>query len=135
MSNSLYAGGAQRTLNALVDWATADIRVMALDSTYVVDLAAHEYLSDVNASAQSSGVALTGKSITGGYFDADDINLTLTAGTCKALIFYVHNASPAAAPLLAYVNNILGFPFTTSGGVLPIVWPNGTKKILSLRGG
>lgn len=103
-----------------------------MDTSYVVDLATHEFYGDL-AGVLATGVALTSKSIAGGVFDADDVTLTMLAGTGKALVIYVYNADPAAAPLLAYLDSILGFPITTAGGNLPIVWPS--TGIVSLTGG
>lgn len=132
MANKLYHKGAEKTLGKLIDWSSDDIRVVAVSSSYVVDLANHEFYSDLSG-ILCTGVALTSLSIAGGVFDADDVNLTLTAGTVKALVIYKYNATPSLAALLAYEDSILGFPKATAGGNLPIVWPS--TGIVSLTGG
>lgn len=132
MANKLYAKGAELTFGKLVDWENDDLRVIAMSSAYVVDLDTDEFLADISANALATGVALTSKTITGGVFDADDLNLTLLAGTAKSLVIYLHNANPALAALLVYCDNILNFPMTTAGGVLPVSWP--TAGIVSARG-
>lgn len=122
MANQFYAAGAEKTLGKLIDWENDDIRVVALSTGYTFNQSAHEFLDDVSAFALSSGLALTGKSIAGGVFDADDIDITVTAGVIKGFAFYVHDADPAAAALLIFIDNVIGFPVTTSGGVMPIEW-------------
>lgn len=132
MANKLYGKGAEKTLGKQIDWLNDDLRILALSSSYVPDLVNHEWYSDVSAYLIASPVALTTKSITGGIFKADDVNLTLLSGTCKSLVIYKYNATPGAAALLAYIDSVLNLPLTSTGGILPIKWPS--AGIVSLIG-
>ncbi len=134
MANKLFGKGAEKTLNKLIDWDTDDLRVIAMLSSYTFDQTNDEFLSDLSGDTTGTAVALTSKSITGGVFDADDISYVLGAVTVKGFVIYLHTGTGSTSPLLGYIDNILGFPLTTSGGTIPIQWSNGAGKIMSLLG-
>lgn len=135
MASRMYGKGAQKLLNKQIDMDTDDIRAVLLSNVYTPDLDVHEFYSDLSG-VLGTPIALTSKSITLGIFDADDITYpTIAAGsTGKGVALYVHNADPAAAALVAWIDNFLGFPFATTGGNVPIQWSNGARKIFSLVG-
>lgn len=134
MANALYAKGKQKTLKALIDWETANIKAALVRNDYAQNLTTDEFYSTISSYVVGTPVALTGKSITNGIFDADDVTIPAVAAgsTCEGIVLYVDTGNPATSSLLAYIDVITGFPVATSGGDVLIQWDNGTYKIFSL---
>lgn len=132
MANTFYPKGAQKILGGQIDFSTHTISAALVPSGYTYS-AAHEFLSDVGT-VIGAPVDLAGKSITNGTFDADDLIFgTLAPGsTVKALVLFKNTGSPSTSPLLCYLDEVTGFPFSTNGGAVSIPWSNGAAKILSL---
>lgn len=132
MANTFYPKGAQKSLNAQIDFSAHAISAALVPSGYTYS-AAHEFLADAGTII-GAPVALANKSTTGGVFDADDLNFGALApgNTVKALVLFKDTGSPATSPLLCYLDEVTGFPFSTNGGEVSIPWSNGAAKILSL---
>lgn len=132
MANKFYPKGAQKILSAQIDFASNTISAVLVPSSYTYS-AAHEFLSDVGT-VVGAAAGLTGKTIAGGTFDADDLNFgPLAAGsTIKAIALFKDTGLPSTSPLLCYLDEVTGFPFSTNGGAVSIPWSNGDAKILSL---
>lgn len=132
MANTFYPKGAQKILGGQIDFSTHPISAALVPSGYTYSVA-HEFLSDVGT-AIGTAVDLTSKTITGGVFDAEDLNFgALAAGnTVKALVLFKNTGSPSTSPLLCFLDEVVGFPFATNGGAVSIPWSNGAAKILSL---
>ena len=53
MANALYDKGRQGFLEGSIDWDTDTIKVVLIDTAdYTVNLATHQYLSDIPAAAR-----------------------------------------------------------------------------------
>lgn len=133
MANALYKKGAQKTLKALIDWETANIKAVLVRNDYPQDLTNDQFYSDIAAYVVGTPVALTTKSITDGVFDADDVTVPLVAAgsTCEGVVLYLDTGVAGTSQLLAYIDTITGFPFATSGGDVLVQWNNGAYKIVS----
>lgn len=136
MANALYAKGAERTLSASVNWLTATIKFALVKNTYPQDLVNDEFYTAISAYVAGTPQTLASKSITNGIFDAGDATFAaVTAGdTLEGGVLYVDTGVAATSPLLAYIDNITGFPLLTNGGDVIAQWDNGAYKIFSLRG-
>lgn len=134
MSNSLYAKGKEKLLSGAIDLTTATMKVALVKSAYAVNLGTHEFLSDLGANRLNTDQTLSGKSVTGGVFDANDVTFTaVTAGdTALAVVIYKDTGVAGTSPLLYYCDVITGFPLTTTGGDVVIGWDNGANKIFAL---
>lgn len=135
MANSLYAKGLQGFLDGSIDWDTDDIRAILIDTAdYTVNLATHDFLDDVaGASREEVSGALSGKSVTDGVADANDVTFTAAAGDpCEAIIIYKHTGSDATARLIAYIDTATGLPVTLNGNDVIVRWDNGANKIFKL---
>lgn len=132
MANKFFPKGAEKVLNAQINFATAAITVALVSSAYTYS-DAHEFLSEAGTLV-GTPVALVTKTTTGGVFDAADVAFgAIAAGsTAKALIIYLDSGNAGTSPLLCYLDEITGFPFATNGGEVTIPWSNGAAKILSL---
>lgn len=132
MANKFYPKGAEKTLSAQVNFLTHTISAVLVPSSYTYS-DSHEFLSDLGT-VVGSAVDLAAKSITGGVFDADDpaFGALAPGNTAKALALFRNTGSAATSPLLCYLDEITGFPFSTNGGDVTVPWSNGPFKILSL---
>ncbi|WP_043007326.1 hypothetical protein [Comamonas testosteroni] len=129
-----YPKGAQRLLNASLNLATDNLMVALLPSSYVY-AAAHEFLSDVGATL-GTAQALNGRTVTGGVFDADDLDFgnSVAAGTIGSAVIYKDTGLASASPLVMHIKDVSGFPLPASGGGLQLRWSDGAHKIVSLLG-
>ncbi|MFZ7319675.1 hypothetical protein [Comamonas jiangduensis] len=132
MANKMYPKGAEKLLGAQINFATDTIKAALVPSGYTFSNA-HEYAADLGALVGPS-VELEGKSIAGGVFDASDVSFGALAGgsAVKALVLFKDSGSAATSPLIAYYDEVVGFPFNTNGGAVSIPWSDGALKIISL---
>lgn len=136
MANGIFAKAYQQFLSAGINLLTDDIRVMAVDSQeYTPNLASHEFLSSVPSGGRiTAGIALTGKSVTDGVFDADDVTLpSVTGDQFEYLLFYKHTGSDSTARLIYLMDTATGLPATPGGGNITVTFSNGADKIFSLK--
>jgi len=135
MANALYDKGRQAFLEGTIAWLTDNIKAVLVDTgAYTVNLATHQYLSDITGAARiaTSGNLAT-KTSTAGVADADDVNFALVTGTTiEALVIYKDTGSAATSPLIAYIDTATGLPVTPSGGDILVVFDSGGNKIFKL---
>ena len=135
MANGFYAPGKERILRGEINFLAADIRAVLVKSTYVPNLNSHSSLADIPTSARSpTSVLLTGKSITNGVFDADDVTFpALPAGdTYQGIVRFQSAATDTNSYLLVFIDDVLGFPAPSGGGDFVIRWDNGPARIFAL---
>ena len=134
MTNALYAKGKEKLLSGSINMLTDTIKVALVKNTYGVNLASHEFLSDLGATTLGTNQALTSKSVTGGVFDAADPAWTAVAAgdTALAVVLFKDTGVAGTSPLLLYIDQITGFPLSTNGGNISPEWDNGTFRIFSL---
>ncbi len=123
MANSLYDPARERFLKGEIDWLTDDIRAVLVstiegDNPYTF-AAGHEFLADIHENARRATVdldvgdrlATDGKAIAGNV-----TYLSVTGAEVGAVVIYKHNADPAAAPVIAYIDTGVGLPVVPNGG-------------------
>lgn len=134
MANAFYTKGKEKILSGSINWVTDTIKAMLVKNTYPQNLATDEFVADISAYRLNTDQTLTGKTVSGGIFDAGDATYTaVTAGdTSEGVVIYKDTGNPATSPLLIYVDTITGFPLATNGGDITIAWDNGAYKIFSL---
>lgn len=134
MANALYDKGREGILDGSIDM-TGDVRVCLVKSSYVQDLAAHDFMADVSTDDNGRSAALGSKTYTAGVFDAADASLVATAAVaCEALVLFQHTGSDATARLIAYIDTpTSGLPFTPAAGqTVNVTWDNGANRIFKL---
>jgi hypothetical protein len=96
--------------------------------------AVHAVLADVPAAARvGEAQLLTGKTRSGGVFDAADMVFPAVAGDpCEALLLYQWTGDPATSRLIALIDDAVGLPATPSGIDIPVAWSNGPNRIFAL---
>lgn len=135
--NQLAPKGRQGFLGGDIAADTDAIRVVALDATYVFNVA-HDFLDDVGAGARvATSANLTGKDITDGVFDADDVTLAAVplGDTITQIWIYQWTGADATSRLIAWFDtksDDTPISVETNGGDVIITWPNGAIKIFKL---
>lgn len=135
MANSLYAKAKEAFLNADIDMASDTIKVVLVDGeTYTPNLTTDDFLDDIPAGERvATSGALSGKTMTGGVFDADDVTISGVSGDqFEYMVLFKDTGSAATSPLIAIWDTVTGLPFTPSGSDIVITWPAGASKIFAL---
>lgn len=135
MANALFDKARQRFLEGQFNWNTDTIKAVLVDTgTYTVNLAAHEFLSDISGGARiATSGAFTGKATTGGAADANDVTFTsVTGASIEAIVLYKDTGTDSTSPLIAFIDTATGLPITPNGGDIIVTWDNGANKIFKL---
>lgn len=134
MANALYGLGKNKILTAAINLSTDTIKVRLVKNTYTQNLSTDEFISSVTKITGTTDQTLTGKSVTLGVFDADDVTFAAvpTGETSEGVVIYKDTGVEGTSPVLAYIDTITGFPLATSGGNITVQWDNGAYKIFSL---
>lgn len=135
MANSLYDHGRQAILEGGVAWLTDTIKAVLVDNgAYTVDLAAHQYLSDIPAIARiSTSPNLTARTSTAGVADAADPVFPAVSGpNCEAVVLYKDTGTTTTSPLIGYIDTAVGLPVLPNGGDITVVFDNGVNRIFKL---
>jgi len=133
--NLLYDHGREGFLDGSIDWDTDDIRAILIDTDdYTVDLDAHDNLDDIPAGARVAvSSALTGKTVTDGIADANDVTWpSVTGDQCEAIVLYKHTGTESTSRLIAYIDDATGLPVTPNGGDIKVEWADTADKIFKL---
>lgn len=133
--NVLFDGGRAGFLDGQVSWSQNTIRAVLIDVTrYQVDLANHQWLSDVTAGAiVSTSGPFSGKTITAGVANASPITFTSVSGPlCSALVIYRDTGVASTSRLIAYMTQAVGLPAAPDGGNIIVSWDSGPRKIFVL---
>ncbi len=122
MANALYPIGKKAILDADIDLLVSDIKVVAVSSTYTYN-SAHDFYADLTGVIQESA-NLSGKTTTGGTFDASDLAPAFTGVSTNidAIILFQDTGNVATDRLIAYIDTGTGFPLTQDGGNVNITW-------------
>lgn len=133
--SAVYDKARQKFLEGSIAILTDNIKAVLVDTgAYSVNLATHEFLSDIPSGARIATSGNLGtKSSTGGVFDAADITFTSVSGaSVEAIVLYKDTGSAGTSPLIAYIDSGTGLPVTPNGGDISVVWDNGSSKIFEL---
>jgi hypothetical protein len=135
MSNSLYDLGREKFLKGEISWSDDNIKVLLVDTDdYTVNLATHEFLSDIAAGARvATSGNLGSKTTTAGVANAASATFSsVTGDQCEALVIYKDTGLVTTSPLIAYIDSATGLPITPNGGDILITWDTGANKIFKL---
>lgn len=136
MANALYDKAREEYLAGILSWINDDIRCILVDTAaHTIDTgAANPKLADIAGGARISvSGALTGKSVTGGVADANDVTFTAVSGaTVEALVLYKHTGAESTARLIGVIDTATGLTLTPNGGDVLCTWSDGANKIFKL---
>jgi hypothetical protein len=116
---------AQLTGAANIDLENEDVRLILVDAADYTFSQTHDMLDDVPGAARVAvSGALTGKTVTDGVFNADDVTFTAVTGdVSEALILYRHTGVESTSRLIAYLDTgFTGLPVTPSGTNITVAW-------------
>jgi hypothetical protein len=125
MANAVYPAAKTAILSAGVNFTSADIRAVLVDTADYTYSSAHDFLDDIPSGARvGTPVALGSKTVTAGVFDAADVTLTAVTGDqSEAIVLFIHTGTDSTARLLFYIDTgVTGLPVTPSGGDITIQW-------------
>lgn len=125
MANALYAKGRESFLKGEISWSADNIKTVLVDTaTYTVDLANHQFLSDIPSGERvATSANLTAKTTTAGTADAADVTFSsVTGDQSEALVVYQDSGAEGTSRLIAYIDTASGLPVTPNGGDISVQW-------------
>jgi len=135
MANFLYDAGRNLFLTGGVNWVSDGIRIAMVKNGYTASQSTHTVTGDIGANFSAyTPVLLSGKTATAGVADADDLtfsNGAVASEAINALVIY-KSGSATSAQLIAYIDSATGFPLTTNGAPIDIIFDAGANKIFKL---
>lgn len=104
MANKLYPLAREAFARALVDWMGDNIRVAAVNASYVYS-AAHQTVTDLGPNIVARSPNLASKSVTGGVLNSDPaLFAALTGATVRYLVVFLWSGADATSLLLYYID-------------------------------
>lgn len=148
MASALFDKGRNLFAEGGVNWQAggSNVRAVLVKTAYAVNIANHQYASDLGANmvanggnlatndqANSANVAPTtpvagvcrGANITFG-------SVATAAGNCSYIVLFVGTGNDSNSPLLAYIDTATGLPVTPNGGDIAVNWDQGANGIFKL---
>lgn len=134
MANALYGKGKEKLLSGSINIPSDTIKAALVSTSYTANLSTDEFHSTISAYVLGTPQTLGTKTVTLGVFDAADPTFSAVAGgsTARALVIYKDTGVSGTSPLLAYIDTITGFPLSTNGGDIQIIFDSGANKIFAL---
>lgn len=134
MANALYDTGRNAFLLGQINWSSNSFKVVLLSSAYSVNLATHQYLSDVTAGARvGTSSALTTSTPGAGVANASNITLTAVTGSqITQFVIYRDTGTEGTSQLIAYFDTATNLPIQPNGGDITVQWSTDSSKIFKL---
>ena len=132
MSKGLYKNGVTEIMKGNIDLINSTISAMLIDTdSYTVDLTNDTDLSDIAAAAQISDTEMSGKTVDGTVFRANDTTFSSVTGTkVNAIVLFLDNDTEEASTLIYYADDAAEFPITPDGTDITIAWDTGANGIV-----
>ena len=137
MANAIYDKAREAFLSGNISWSSDTIK-LCLVRGYTPNTSTHEFLSDVTGGGGGTIVAtssaLSGKTVTAGVADANDVTLTaVPAGSaCNHIVFYKDTGTSGTSPLICVFDTATGLPVTPNGGDITCIFDSGSNRIFKL---
>lgn len=135
MADYLYGKGRESFLTGAVNWSSDNIRCNLVDAAdYTPAQDTHDFLDDVaGGGIVATSSNFSGKTVTLGVADADDVTLSAVTGDqCEYILIYKHTGTSGTSNLLAKIDSYTGLPVTPNGGNITIAWPSDASRIFKL---
>jgi len=134
MSSGMYEKGVNAIMGASIDLVNDRIAAWLIDTSfYTPDLNNHSSLSDVPEDSLLSEIVLTGKTLDGTTFRANDIVFpSVAGGKADAVILFVDTDEYESSLLICYLDNAPEFPITPDGTDITIHFDTGSNGIFKL---
>lgn len=134
MANALYAKGRENILNGSINLSADNLKAVLVDAAdYTVNLATHQFLSDIAAGGRvATSGNLTSKTFTAGLFDAADALFTAVTGDpSEIVVIYQDTGTAGTSRLIAYIDTATGLEVTPTGQDILVAWDNGANRIFN----
>lgn len=130
----MYTEGLQQILAGNVDLINDSIVALLVNTElYTVDLAEDETQANIPVEARVAEVTLTGNTLDGSTFRANDPTFNNVQGTQVGAVVIIKDTGVYdTSTLLAYIDNSTGLPAAPSGEDITIRWDTGPAGIFSL---
>ena len=131
MASTTYPKFKQSMINgdsnvSLAGSGSTGVWAALIDTGTTAYSSVHQFYSDISSAIIGTPVELaTGKTYTGGLFDADDVTFTSVSGaSVEAIILYVKNVGANTTwRLFSFIDQATsGLPVTPNGGNITITW-------------
>jgi hypothetical protein len=135
MASALYDKARKAFLDGGIAMLTDNIKAVLVDNTdYTLDLATHQYLSDIAAGGRvATSGNLANKTTTAGVFDADDVTIAGVSGDqFEYIVLYKDTGTASTSPLICCIDTATGLPCTPNSGDITLQFDNGANKIFKL---
>lgn len=135
MSTFLSDKARERFLGGSLDWDGDTVKAVLVDkAAYTPAPAVDEFLSAIPAGERVAiSPALTGKTITAGVADVEDVTFPAANGdSVEAIVLFKYTGDPPTSPLIAFIDDAVGLPFTPSGSDVTVRWSDGPNRIFNL---
>lgn len=123
---NFYDKGLEKFLRGEIAFHSADIKAVLVDvADYTVNLATHEFLSDIPSAARVAiSPNMTGKTTGAGVADADPYAFpSVTGDPCEAVVYFKDTGTATTSPLISYHDSATsGLPVTPNGGDINIAF-------------
>lgn len=119
MASAPYTSYLVNLLEADIDLASDNIKIVLVDTGTYTYSAAHNFHDDLSGIVATSG-NLASKTTTGGVFDAADILISAVSGsTVEAIVIYKDTGVSGTSPLIYYID---GLTLTPDGSDVTVQW-------------
>jgi hypothetical protein len=133
MATGMFENGVRAMMGADIDLVNDDIAALLVTSLYTPDLVNDTDQSDVPEAAIIATKNLTGKTLDGTVFRADNTVFTSVVGNDIAAIVLIKNTDSLGTSLLIhYIDNAPELPITPDGTDITIQWDLGVNGIFKL---
>ena len=134
MADSHFIAGVVALGSAAVNLVSDTIRVMLCTAAWTANTSTHDNFDDIDVGARVAYATLSGKSFTGGVFDADNPTFTgVSAGaTVTQIAIYKWTGTESTSKLLYRIDSYAGLPLLTDGTDITLSWPDDANKIFKV---
>lgn len=136
MASGMYENGVAEIMLGNVDLVNDPITALLIDTGfYTPDLSSDSVQSDIPEAARIAEVELTGNTIDGTVFRADDTTFNSVSSdydTAGAVVILKNTGTYNTSVLLAYIDNAPEFPITPDDSDIVIAWDTGANGIFKL---
>lgn len=136
MANAFYVKGAEKLLAPLIGGSAlpaGTLKAALVSTSYPQSLSADEFYDDISAYVVGTPQEIETATVTGGKLDGNDCTFPALSGDpVEAIVIYIDTGVPGESPLIAYVDQVTGFPYTPTGVDYTPRWDGGTYRIVSL---
>jgi hypothetical protein len=118
----IYPKALEQMLQGGID-LSGTVKAALIDIDVYTYASGDQYYSAISSAVIGTPQALIGKTYSLGIFSsANPVFSGLTGAVVEAVVIYIDTGTESTSPLVAYIDQATGLPFTPSGGSASLVW-------------